>query len=182
MHDLSKYEPVEFLNGVKYYQGFRSPNNAEREDKGYSEAWLHHKGRNRHHFEYWLDFVKSPGSKKAEMKPIRMPDRYIAEMFIDRVSASKVYKGKDYTDKCPYTYYKSGDITAFLHPYTRTLLETWLIMLARYGEEYTFAWIRRFLRFSQKKREKIVVKMLHGGVTKEQLFASLIEPENINYK
>ena len=56
LHDLSKYSPTEFLIGAKYYQGNRSPNNAEREAKGYSSAWLHHKGRNKHHFEYWLDY------------------------------------------------------------------------------------------------------------------------------
>ena len=54
LHDLSKYSPTEFLVGCKFYQGTRSPNNAEREVKGYSAAWLHHKGRNRHHYEYWL--------------------------------------------------------------------------------------------------------------------------------
>ena len=56
MHDLSKYMPSEFMVGAKYYQGTQSPNNAERADKGYSAAWLHHKGRNRHHYEYWLDY------------------------------------------------------------------------------------------------------------------------------
>ena len=55
LHDLSKYAPVEFLVGCKYYQGDRSPNNAEREDTGISKSWLHHKGRNKHHFEYWVD-------------------------------------------------------------------------------------------------------------------------------
>ena len=55
-HDLSKYSWTEFRVGAKYYQGNRSPNNAEREDIGYSSAWLHHKGRNRHHYEYWVDY------------------------------------------------------------------------------------------------------------------------------
>ena len=59
-HDLSKYSPSEFWQGVKYYQGYRSPNNAEREDKGYSAAWLHHKGRNKHHYEYWIDYSTGP--------------------------------------------------------------------------------------------------------------------------
>ena len=31
LHDLSKYAPVEFLVGCRYYQGDRSPNNAERQ-------------------------------------------------------------------------------------------------------------------------------------------------------
>ena len=56
MHDLSKYEPSEFWVGAKYYQGTRSPNNAEREDIGVSTSWLHHKGRNKHHFEHWVDY------------------------------------------------------------------------------------------------------------------------------
>ena len=50
-HDLSKYSPTEFWPGARYYQGTRSPNEIEREKYGYSPAWLHHKGRNRHHFE-----------------------------------------------------------------------------------------------------------------------------------
>ena len=51
LHDLSKYSWEEFATGVKYYQGNRSPNAAEKEEKGYSAAWLQkHKGRNKHHF------------------------------------------------------------------------------------------------------------------------------------
>ena len=42
LHDLSKYSWTEFRVGCRYYQGNRSPNNAEREDRGYSSAWLHH--------------------------------------------------------------------------------------------------------------------------------------------
>ena len=44
LHDMSKYTWQEFKTGVIYYQGTRSPNAAEREHLGYSEAWLHHKG------------------------------------------------------------------------------------------------------------------------------------------
>ena len=54
-HDLSKYSPAEFRVGARYFQGDRSPNDIERREKGYSAAWLHHKGRNKHHLEYWID-------------------------------------------------------------------------------------------------------------------------------
>ena len=54
-HDLSKYSPTEFWAGVKYFQGDHSPNDAQRKAYGYSASWMHHKGRNRHHFEYWTD-------------------------------------------------------------------------------------------------------------------------------
>ena len=72
LHDLSKYSPAEFLVGAKYYQGNRSPNNAEREDIGVSTAWLHHKGRNRHHFEYWIDYTKDPKSTPARRCRVSM--------------------------------------------------------------------------------------------------------------
>ena len=88
-HDLSKYTPTEFIPGVKYYQGNRSPNEGEREDYGYSKAWMHHKGRNRHHFEYWTDY----DTKTRLLTPIKMPLKYVKEMFCDRVAASKFYQG-----------------------------------------------------------------------------------------
>ena len=71
-HDLSKYSPSEFWRGVKYYQGYRSPNDAERRENGVSLAWLHHKGRNRHHFEYWIDYcIGSDG--RVYMGGCKMP-------------------------------------------------------------------------------------------------------------
>ncbi len=156
-HDLSKYSPTEFLMGIHYYQGWRSPNVAEREEKGYSEAWLHHKGRNRHHFEYWLDFVGEGGASvdgtkpKARMVPTRMPVVYIVEMFMDRLAASKVYKGDEYTDASAWEYYNRGDITDFLHPRTRKILEGLLKMNATRGEAYTFEFIRTKLLIKKKR-------------------------------
>ena len=55
VHDLSKYSPTEFWEGVKYFNGHHSPITDCKKDKGYSEAWLHHKGRNKHHADYWVD-------------------------------------------------------------------------------------------------------------------------------
>ena len=102
-HDLSKYSPSEFLVGAKYYQGTRSPNNAEREDIGYSSAWLHHKGRNKHHYEYWIDY--SLHAEPGGMLPCPMPKKYIAEMIMDRIAACKTYQGDNYTDRSPLEYY-----------------------------------------------------------------------------
>ena len=74
-HDLSKYSPVEFFNGARYFQGTRSPISAEREDKGYSEAWMHHKGRNRHHYEYWMDM----NLETRQYEPRPMPRKYLVD-------------------------------------------------------------------------------------------------------
>lgn len=132
-HDLSKYSPTEFKVGIKYWQGTRSPNNAEREDKGYSESWMHHKGRNKHHFEYWIDYGLVPGSQAYVCVP--MPNKYIAEMLMDRVAASKVYKGRDYTDNAPYEYYASYPNAGEMHEQTREKLEFLLKLLAEKGEK-----------------------------------------------
>ena len=140
LHDLSKYSPSEFLIGCRYYQGDRSPNTAEREDKGYSSAWLHHKGRNKHHYEYWIDYSLDGKHVLAGMK---MPVRYVIEMFLDRIAASKVYKGAKYKDSDPLDYYMSGKAGELMHPETRTLLEKLLHMLAEQGEEKTYQYIRK---------------------------------------
>lgn len=145
LHDLSKYMPSEFLVGARYYQGDRSPNNAEREAIGYSSAWLHHKGRNKHHYEYWVDYnVLEPD---RIMSPVAMPDKYVIEMFMDRIAASKVYNREKYTDGSPLEYYSKSLEKApdMLHKDTRRKLEKLLRMLAARGERRTFAYIRRQL-------------------------------------
>lgn len=140
MHDLSKYMPSEFLVGAKYYQGTQSPNNAERKEKGYSAAWLHHKGRNKHHYEYWMDY--SAHADKGIIAA-KMPDNYIVEMFIDRVAASKNYNKENYTDDMVLKYYLSGNPNTFMHRETRRKLEKLLYMLAERGENYTMRYIRK---------------------------------------
>lgn len=141
MHDLSKYSPSEFIPGVKYYQdGHRSPNNAQREDEGVSKAWLHHKGRNKYHFEYWIDYdVDGNSTILAGMK---MPVKYVAEMFCDRVAASRIYNKDKYKDSDPLDYYIKGLGHYIMHPETDALLHNLLKMLADKGEEYTFSYIK----------------------------------------
>lgn len=138
MHDLSKYSPTEFSQGIKFYQGFRSPNEAERREKGYSEAWMHHKGRNRHHFEYWTDY----DPVKRRIMPVKMPIRYVKEMFCDRVAATKVYQGRDYNPAAPYEYFAKGMAKFEMHPETAALLERMLIILRDEGEKKAFAYVK----------------------------------------
>ena len=137
-HDLSKYSPIEFRNGAKYYQGTRSPNAAEREDKGYSEAWMHHKGRNRHHYEYWQDVNLQSGV----YEPVPMPRKYLAEMVMDRRAASMIYKGKDYTPDAAYQYFIRSNERNWMHPQTRQELDFLLTMLRDQGEAATFSYIK----------------------------------------
>ena len=142
-HDLSKFSPVEFSAGAKYYQGNRSPNNAEREETGVSKAWLHHKGRNRHHFEYWIDVSLN---KEEGLVGNKMPVNYVAEMLCDRVAACEVYRGKNYTSAAPMEYYEFTKKYITIHPETRALLEKLLTILKDEGEESAYAYIRKLLK------------------------------------
>lgn len=142
LHDLSKFSPTEFLVGARYFQGNRSPNNAEREEIGYSSSWLHHKGRNRHHFEYWVDYNFRGKEGESPLIPVKMPGRFVVEMLMDRIAASKIYLGDAYTDDAPLKYFGGGRARQFMHPETAALLEKLLRMLAEKGEDYTFAYVR----------------------------------------
>ena len=133
-HDLSKYSPTEFLVGAKYFQGNRSPNAAEREEKGCSEAWMHHKGRNRHHYEYWTDLNKT--TKQYEAVP--MPRKYLVEMVMDRIAACKVYQGEKYTDGSALEYFFKSIERGLMHQRTQKELEYILTMLRDRGEKETF--------------------------------------------
>ena len=138
-HDMSKYTYSEFASGAKHYtDGKRSPNEAERGIYGYSPAWLHHKGRNKHHFEYWTDY----NPKTKVVSPVKMPKKYVIEMFCDRVAASKIYQGKNYSTDHPLEYFKSGKARRTIHPETSDYLESLLVMLKEKGEDYTFKHIR----------------------------------------
>ncbi len=138
LHDLSKYSPAEFSKGVKYYTGTKSPNEGERADYGYSLAWLHHKGRNKHHFEYWTDY----NPIKRRVCPVKMPLKYVKEMFCDRVAASKIYQGENYTDAHPLSYFKGGKANRSIHPETSELIEKMLTVLAENGEDAAFKFIK----------------------------------------
>lgn len=148
-HDLSKYSPKEFMAGARYYQGNKSPNEEERRLFGYSKAWMHHKGRNRHHFEYWTDY--SPKTRVVE--PVEMPINYVAEMFCDRVAASKIYSGKNYKDTDPLNYFLKSKATRFIHPKTSDELENMLTILSEKGEDEAFSYIRKRVKAFRKDKK-----------------------------
>ena len=140
-HDLSKYSPVEFINGVKFFTGKGSPHMGERDRYGYSKAWLNHKGRNKHHAEYWQDI--RPNGKT---EPIDMPRKYLAEMICDRVAASKIYLKENYTNDAPWKYYDSHRDENQFSTNTRQDLVFFLQMLRDEGEEFLFEYLRHWMK------------------------------------
>lgn len=142
LHDLSKYSPTEFFSGVKYWTGKESPNNGERRQTGLSLSWLHHKGRNKHHIEYWIDYSFGNESPIAGMK---IPIKYIVEMFVDRVSACKNYQRENYKEDSALKYFLRGKEHTVMHPESMELLEKLLQMLADKGEKETYQYIKNVI-------------------------------------
>lgn len=149
-HDLSKYSPIEFISGAKHYTGKYSPHVNERKLYGHSLAWMHHKGRNRHHYEYWTDVDINTNM----YAPVEMPTNYLAEMFCDRVAASKIYQGKNYTDASAYDYFMKGNAKDTMHKNTSKKLCEWLTLLKDEGEEVAFSEIKSCVKEYKKQKKQ----------------------------
>ena len=144
-HDLSKFSLKEFVPGVKYFQGTRSPQARERELFGYSAAWLHHKGKNKHHFEYWTDYANG---KKVY---VEMPPKYLAEMICDRIAASKTYLKDGYDKSFPLKYLEEHTDKEGMNPNTYAALRNFLTILKEEGEDEMFKQLKKFVKESRKK-------------------------------
>ena len=152
LHDLSKYSPTEFLVAVNIIREAAEARITESaRPTGVSLAWLHHKGRNKHHFEYWIDYGLGPDKRMTGMK---MPVNYVVEMYIDRVAASKNYQKENYRDDSALNYFLRGRGNYLMHPETEELLERLLRMLAEKGERATEEYIRREVLHNKKEKKK----------------------------
>ena len=148
LHDLSKYSPTEFIPSVRYYQGNRSPISKEKEINGYSQCWLHHKGRNRHHWEYWVDRENG----KANLICLPMPFDCLLESVLDRISASKTYNGKKYTDSEPYNFFLRSKEYHTMNEKTASEIAQLLMYLKENGEKKALLYYRDlYHRFKTEK-------------------------------
>ena len=118
IHDLSKFSPTEFVPSAKYFQGDKSPIEAEKDALGYSDTWLHHKAHNKHHWEYWCDYNNDNG----EVLPHRIPYKYVVEMICDWIGAGMVYESSKWTQASPMEYYKKVRVGRHFHPQTEMLI------------------------------------------------------------
>lgn len=138
-HDLSKYSPIEFFNSVKYYTGQRSPIYYERKKYGYSKTYLHHKSHNKHHFEYWYD----PYARGASI----MPDNYIVESVIDRITAAKIYSKENYYQEQPYEYFlKDHCVTDLMPKNIQNKFAYILKYLADNGEDKLYKYLKLIVK------------------------------------
>lgn len=131
VHDLSKFTPTEFFESVKYYQGNRSPIGVCRRERGYSAAWLHHKGRNKHHIEYWVD-------AECKIQPV-MPYKYAVECVCDKLAATRVYAGKKYSTELPLLHWKKYGVLVDGNPKTMQFVEEVFLDVEKHGEKYVLS-------------------------------------------
>lgn len=135
LHDLSKYGLTEFFSSAKYFQGNRSPIEAEKDKNGYSIAWQHHKGHNPHHWEYWIDNI---GTYKNT--PCKIPYEYVIEMLCDWLAAGIVYSKQKPNFNKPYAeplkYYNAHKNERIFYKETQKLIEYYLNIIECDGINY----------------------------------------------
>lgn len=119
IHDFSKFGFTEFVSSAEHFQGNRSPIEAEKEEIGYSKAWLHHKGHNKHHWEYWTDF-----SDYGDIIANEIPYKYVVEMVCDWIGAGKAYSKDKWNQADPINYFNAHRKGRYFHPDTEKLLIT----------------------------------------------------------
>ena len=117
VHDLSKFSPTEFMPSARYFQGNKSPIEKEKAQKGYSEAWLHHKGHNKHHWEWWTDF-----DRNGAIIPAKIPSEYVIEMVCDWIGAGKAYSTEKWTQSEPIDYFYRVLPGRHFHPETKKII------------------------------------------------------------
>lgn len=142
LHDLSKYSPKEF-SIFKFYNGKQSPHEIARKELGYSPSWLYHKSRNKHHWEYWLD-----NNRDSNFIPIKVPYKYVIEMFCDFVGAGKAYMKKNWTSEAPYDYFIKTAPGRLYHEETKNLLNQLFLTLRELGE-------KQFVEFYKLEKQNI---------------------------
>lgn len=118
MHDLSKYSPEEFFEGARYYTGIKSPITYCKKNEGYSKAWLHHTGRNKHHFEYWYEYL-SPNPMPL------IPYKFMVEMICDNLAAGMIYQGKAWNNgyQLEYWHNSKSNKTIMMNKANQNMLE-----------------------------------------------------------
>ena len=105
---------------------------------------MHHKGRNKHHYEYWQDNFDNGGS------PIEMPMKYKKEMLCDYLGAGRAYHGKAFNFEKELKWWetkKSKPIA--MHPNDIAFIDKYINLFYEYeNREYDIRTI-----FNQIKKE-----------------------------
>lgn len=161
VHDLTKFSPTEFGRSVKYFDGRRSPTIVERkEHDNFSYICVAHTGRNKHHWQYWVDYTRD------DIVVNRMPFVNSLEYVADVLSASKVYNPKEFNYMVAYNYFKEHSKTYLQHPATKEFI-LWCI---KEINDYGFKAVKKkvtkikYLEIASKYPNTIIVPITNIGM------------------
>jgi hypothetical protein len=143
-HDLSKYGFKEFFTSAKYFTGTSSPIDNEKKKVGFSYSWQNHHNRNKHHWEYWVDF------KNGEPYGVKIPFKYVLEMFIDMLGAGKIYMGKKWTHHDPLIFIVRMRDKRICHTESDRLLFNFASLMDDLGLKKSIKMIRRKKKMYKK--------------------------------
>lgn len=155
VHDLSKFSFKEFGSSANYFQGNKSPIDAEKIDRGYSIAWQNHKGRNTHHWHYWLDVTD------GKLIALKMPIKDIIEMICDWIGAGKAYNGGKWTKDDPYLYFMKNKDIMILHPDVLKFIEKILFMAYNHNDGLKMVYEYLHMLIKMKDKDKILLKYVY---------------------
>lgn len=156
-HDLSKFSPIEFFESARYYQGDKSPIDLCKKVNGYSKGWQHHKGRNPHHYEYWVDNLDDGG------KALIMPKKYAKELIADYLGAGQAYMGKNFSYLKEFNWWQEKRMKPMMmHPVMKAFITAVLSELACLdkndieGEKHVFKRIDEIYDYWVKEYKGII--------------------------
>ena len=118
VHDISKFSLLEFIPNIKYVRQGISPIDVQKQEIGYAPAWIHHKGHNSHHYEYWMDKFDD-GTYTT-----RMPLNDVIELICDMLAANKVYNKNNATPETLLKYWNKQKYKSVMHPDTKKFVNT----------------------------------------------------------
>lgn len=130
-HDMSKFSYQEFIPSARYFHKGVSPLKVMKIKDGYCLAWNHHKGVNRHHWEWWLDCTE------GNLYSICPEWKDILEMFADWVGAGIAYNSGKFYQEEPLNYLLLRKDLNFMHPLLLNCSLAFLSAMADRG--YNFA-------------------------------------------
>lgn len=118
-HDLSKFLPSEFIPYAKFFfsknraKGYKQ---SDENDPNFQAGWNRHQKRNKHHWNYWVSVTR-----KDEIIPIPMPEKYVKQMICDWRGMSRKFGGTTID------YFISNREKMILHEETIKIIDSHLI-------------------------------------------------------
>ena len=137
-----------------------------------SLAWLHHKGRNRHHLNTGSTTVL-PTTVRSTWR-VQNAAQICSRNVLRPHCRLQGLSGDKYTDASAYDYYEKSRGHILIHPETGELIGKMLLVLKEQGEDAAFDYVRALLREEKQmsdKMRKLSEDRLQSCIFQSKLFS-----------